>query len=63
VILGWNDQTALVLKSLAKGKKLGANEDLYRRPVVVLADRPKADMEKVFREVVPPGTIEVHARR
>ena len=45
MILNWNDQTPLVLQTLAKGKRLQADDPFYQRPITVLADKAKAEMD------------------
>ncbi len=49
VILNWNEQTPLVLQALAKGRLLQQEapwkDPFYLRPVTVLADKAKVDMD------------------
>ncbi len=57
VILGWNSQTPLLLQTLAKGKKLQPQDPFFQRPVAVLADKPKAEMDAAITSVI--GDLEV----
>ena len=49
VILNWNDQTPLVLQNLAKGKRLVPDDPFYQRPVTVLANKAKAEMDAALK--------------
>lgn len=45
-----------MLRTLAKGKRLQLDDPFYQRPVAVLADKPKAEMDLSLKGL---GNLEV----
>jgi hypothetical protein len=68
VILNWNHHTPLVLKTIAQGREMAlARKDsgmsFYSKHITILADKPKAEMDKLVQATGVRPMLEVHTRR
>eukprot|EP00798_Chlamydomonas_sp_ICE-L_P025759 gene25758-11423_t len=61
VILNWNDEVPSVLRQLALGRKHSV-DPFYKKPVAVLANMPKADMDRAIATKLNGLKLEVSTR-
>eukprot|EP00798_Chlamydomonas_sp_ICE-L_P006573 gene6573-3225_t len=61
VILNWSEEVPSVLRQLALGKKY-CNHPFYKKPVAVLANMPKAEMDQAITSKLDGLPLEVYTR-